>query len=56
VERLVALLDALEDLQGLVFGRRVDDDGLEAAEQRAVLLDVAPVLADRGRADAGDFT
>ena len=55
MEALVALLDALEDLQRLVLVRRRDVDGLEAAQQRAVLLDVAAVLADGRRADAGDL-
>src|SRR6185436_15745069 len=55
VEGLVALLDALQDLQRLVLVRRIHIDGLEAAEQRAILLDVAAILADRGRADAGDL-
>src|ERR1051325_8240592 len=55
VERLVALLHTLEDLQRLVLVRRIHGDGLEAAQQRAVLLDVAAVLADGRRADAGDL-
>jgi hypothetical protein len=55
VEGLVALLDALEDLQRLVLVRRIDVDGLEAAQEGPVLLDVAAILADRRRADAGDL-
>ena len=39
VERLVALAHAVEDGDGLLFGRRRDFDGLEAALQRAVFLD-----------------
>ena len=39
VERLVALAHAVEDGDGLLFGRRRDFDGLEAAFERAVFLD-----------------
>src|SRR6185436_18866917 len=55
VERLVAVLDPFEDLLRLLGSRRIDLDGLEAAQQRPVLLDVLAVLLERGRADAGDL-
>jgi len=55
VEFLVALLDAVEDRQGLFFVRRRDLDGLEAALERAVALDAFAELG-RGRgADALHF-
>ncbi len=55
VERLVAILHALENLQRLRAGRGLHLDGLEAPQQRAVLLDVLAVLLERGRTDAGDL-
>ncbi len=48
---LVAVAQALEDLDGLLDARRVDADLLEAALQRAVALEVLAVLVERGRAD-----
>ena len=48
---LVALLDALEDLDGVLDRRLLDQDRLEAALQRRVPLDVLAVLVERGRAD-----
>ena len=55
MERLVAVLDADQDLDRLALGRRIDLDRLEAALERAVLLDVLAVLGRRGRADAADL-
>src|SRR5262249_52596107 len=43
VEVLVAILDPEQDLNRLALARRIDLDGLEAALQRAILLDVLPV-------------
>src|SRR6185369_13208191 len=40
VERFVAVLDPLQDLLRLLGRRRIDLDGLETAEEGAVLLDV----------------
>mmetsp|Transcript_19184 Transcript_19184/g.48770 ORF Transcript_19184/g.48770 Transcript_19184/m.48770 type:complete len:300 (-) Transcript_19184:467-1366(-) len=47
---LVALAQALEDLQRLRLRRLVDIHRLEAALQRGVALNVLAVLVDRGRA------
>src|SRR5262247_3665893 len=55
MELLVAILDAAEDLDRLLLGRARHLHGLEAALQRAVLLDVLAVLRRRGRADALDL-
>ena len=55
MELLVAILDALEDLDRLLLGRRIDLDRLEAALERTILLDVLPVLGRRRRADAADL-
>ena len=55
MELLVAILHAAQDLDRLALGRRIDLDRLEAALERAVLLDVLPVLGRRGRADAADL-
>ena len=52
VVRLVLRAQALEDLDRLLDGRRLDLDRLEAALERGVLLDVLAVLVERGRADA----
>ena len=52
VVRLVLVLEALQDRERLLDGRRVHDDGLEAALERGVALDVLAVLVERGRADA----
>ena len=54
-KRLVAILHAHEDFDRLALVRRIDLDRLEAALERAVLLDVLPVLGRRRRADAADF-
>src|SRR4051795_8056227 len=48
---LVAVAQALEDLDGLLDARRVDADLLEAALQRAVALEVLAVLVERRRTD-----
>ncbi len=48
---LVAVAQALEDLDGLVDRRLVDADLLEAALERRVALEVLAVLVERGRAD-----
>ena len=55
MELLVAILHAHQDLDRLLLGRRIDLDRLEAALERAVLLDVLPVLGRRRRADAADL-
>src|SRR5262249_37813366 len=55
VEALVAILDAEQDLDRLALARRVDLDRLEAALERAVLLDVLAVFGRRGGADAADL-
>ncbi len=52
---LVTLAKSLENLHRLIHRRRIDDDGLEAALQRAVLLDVLAVLVERARAHALQF-
>jgi hypothetical protein len=55
VELLVPVLHALEDLEGLVLGRRRHVDRLEPAKEAPVLLDVLAVLLEGRRADAGDL-
>ena len=55
MERLVAILHADQHFDRLALGRRIDLDRLEAALERAVLLDVLPVLGGRRRADAADL-
>ena len=52
---LVLAADALEDQDGVLDRGGLDLDRLEAAVQRAVLLDVLPVLVQRGRPDALQF-
>ncbi len=49
---LVALAQAAQDRDGVLDGRLVDQDRLEAALERGVLLDVLAVLVERGGADA----
>jgi hypothetical protein len=51
VVRLVAVAQPLEDLHGLLDGRLVDADLLEAPLQRRVALEVLAVLVERRRAD-----
>ena len=55
MELLVAVLHAHQDLDRFLLGGRIDLDRLEAALERAVLLDVLPVLGGRRRADAADL-
>jgi hypothetical protein len=55
VVRLVALLEAAEDRDRRLDGRLVDLDGLEAALERGVLLDVLAVLVERRRADGAQL-
>ena len=55
VELLVALLDAEQDLDGIGFVRRRHLHGLEAALERAVLLDRLAEFGRRGGADALDL-
>ena len=52
VMHLVLLLDAAQDGDGVLDRRLGDEDGLEAAGERGVLLDVLAVLVERGGADA----
>ena len=51
VVRLVLLLDAAQDLDGVLDAGLADEDLLEPALQRGVLLDPLAVLVERGRAD-----
>ena len=55
VMRFVLVLQAAQDRDGVLDGRLVDVDRLEAARQRGVLLDVLFVLVERGSADAMQF-
>ena len=48
---LVAALDAFEDLDGLFDGGLFDEDGLEAAFEGGVALDVLAVFVEGGSAD-----
>src|SRR5581483_570051 len=48
---LIAVADALEDVDGVSNGGLVDLDGLEAALEGGVLLQVLAVLVERGRTD-----
>src|SRR5687767_13595331 len=48
---LVPLLDPPQDLDGVLDGRLLDQDRLEAPLQRRVPLDVLAVLVQRRRAD-----
>src|SRR6476620_10139212 len=49
---LVLLAKSLEDFDRFVHRGWIDDDRLETALERSVLLDVLAVLVERGRADA----
>ena len=51
VMHLVALAQAAQDADGVLDRRLADHDRLEAPLERRVLLDVLPVLVERGRAD-----
>ena len=53
---LVALADALEDLDRLLDGRLFDQHRLEAALQRGVPLDVLAIFVERRRADGLQLT
>ncbi len=55
VELLVAVLDAVDDLDRVLFVGRRDFDRLEAALERAVFLDRLAVFAGSGGADALDL-
>ena len=52
VVRLVALLQAAQDRDGVLDRRLIDQDRLEAPFQGGILLDVLAVLVERGGADA----
>ena len=52
---LVALLEAAQDRDGVLQRRLADVDRLEAPLERLVLLDVLPVLVERGGADAAQI-
>ena len=56
VVRLVAVAQALEDLDGVRDRRLGDLDRLEPALERGVLLEVLAVLVERGRADGLQLT
>ena len=49
---LVFVAQALQNQNRFLDGRRLDFDGLEAAFERGVLLDVFAIFVERGRADA----
>ena len=53
--QLVLLLQAAQDRDRVLDRRLVDEDRLEAAGERRVLLDVLAVLVERGGADAVQF-
>ena len=55
VVHLVALLEPAQDRDRVLDGRLVDEDRLEAALERGVLLDVLAVLVERGRADGAQL-
>ena len=52
---LVALLEAAENGDRVRDGRLADEDRLEAALERGVLLDVLAVFVERGRADGAQL-
>jgi hypothetical protein len=56
VVRLVAVAQALEDLDGVGDRGLLDGDRLEAALERGVLLEVLAVLVDRRGADGLQLT
>ena len=51
MEALIVVGDALENFERVLHARLVDDDGLEAALERGVLLDMLAVLVEGRRAD-----
>ena len=55
VVHLVALLEAAQDADRVLDRGLLDDDRLEAALERRVLLDVLSVLVERRRADAAEL-
>ena len=55
VVSFVAIAQTLENVNGLIGRRRLDIDGLEAAFEGSVLLNMLAVLVECGRADALDF-
>ena len=55
VVRLVLLLQAAQDRDRVDDRRLADEDGLEAALERGVLLDVLAVLVERRRADGAQL-
>ncbi len=52
VVNLVAFAQAAQDADRVLDGRLADEHRLEPALERGVLLDVLPILVERGRADA----
>ena len=52
VVHLEELLDTAQDRDGVLDGRGVDHDRLEAPLERFVLLDIFPIFVERRRADA----
>ena len=56
VVRLVLLLDAAQDLDGVLDARLADQHLLEAPLERGVLLDALAVLVEGGRADHVQLT
>ncbi len=55
VKFFVLVLDAVDDLDGILLAGRWNFDGLEAALERAVLLDGLAILGGCGCADALNF-
>ena len=55
VMRLVLVLEPAQDRDRVLDARLVDEDRLETARQRGVLLDVLLVFVERGGADAVQF-
>ena len=55
VEGLVLAAQPHEDLLGVLDARLLDEDGLEAARERGILLEVLLVLVERRRADDLDL-
>ncbi len=53
--RLIAPLQTAEDRDGVLDARLTDEDLLEPALERGILLDVLAVLVQRGRADQAQF-
>ena len=51
----VALAQTAQDRDRILDARLIDEDGLEAALERGVLLDILAVFVERGRADKMEF-